>query len=648
MASFLNGVRFKPASAGTADFVVASAAQGYQTPANANATNGATYRYRAESKDLLEWEIGYGIYTSATATLARTTILFSSNSNSKVSFTRVPEVGIVFLKEDADALQSLDATLTALAGLDSSAGFVTQTGADAFTKTAIGTGVDTFITTPSSANLRAALTDETGTGAAVFATSPTLVTPALGTPSAIVLTNATGLPVATGISGLGTGVAAFLATPSSANLASAVTDETGSGALVFGTSPTFTTDITVPNTGLHILDTNASHDLIVKPGSDLTADRTLTVTTGDADRTLDISAGSVTITAAGAAMTGAASAAAQTALLSNVVGDSGSGGTKGLVPAPSAGDAAANKFLHANGTFAVVPVGGISGFGTGVLTALQVNTGSAGAFVVNGGALGTPSSGTLTNATNLPVATGVSGLGAGVATFLATPSSANLASAVTDETGSGALVFATSPTLVTPALGTPSSGTLTNCTGLSVAGGGTGLASATAYAVLCGGTTSTGAFQSIAGVGTSGQILTSNGAGALPTFQAAPGGGTAATQAEMEAASSTAVFVSPGRTQYHPGVSKAWARITYSGGTPSASESHNVTSVTDTGTGDARCNLTTAFAAATFGAVASSHNTTGYANAFQQSASVIESFFVNRSDGALSDNPSSVAGFGDQ
>lgn len=68
----------------------------------------------------------------------------------------------------------------------------------------------------------------------------------------------------------------------------------------------------------------------------------------------------------------------------------------------------------------------------------------------------------------------ITGLGTGVATWLATPSSTNLAAAVTGETGSGALVFATSPTLVTPALGTPSSGTLTNATGLPLTTGVTG------------------------------------------------------------------------------------------------------------------------------------------------------------------------------
>lgn len=84
----------------------------------------------------------------------------------------------------------------------------------------------------------------TGSGSTVvLATSPTLVTPALGTPASGVMTNVTGLPISTGVSGLGTGVATFLGTPSSANLISAVTDETGTGALVFGTSPTIATPV---------------------------------------------------------------------------------------------------------------------------------------------------------------------------------------------------------------------------------------------------------------------------------------------------------------------------------------------------------------------------------------------------------------------
>lgn len=71
----------------------------------------------------------------------------------------------------------------------------------------------------------------------------------------------------------------------------------------------------------------------------------------------------------------------------------------------------------------------------------------------------------------LPVAnggTGITSFGSGVATFIGTPSSANLRGALTDETGTGAAVFATSPTLVTPVLGTPQSGDLSNCTGAGV------------------------------------------------------------------------------------------------------------------------------------------------------------------------------------
>jgi hypothetical protein len=62
------------------------------------------------------------------------------------------------------------------------------------------------------------------------------------------------------------------------------------------------------------------------------------------------------------------------------------------------------------------------------------------------------------------ISNGVTGLGTNVATFLASPSSVNLASAVSDDTGSGALVFANTPTLVSPILGTPTSGVLSACT----------------------------------------------------------------------------------------------------------------------------------------------------------------------------------------
>jgi len=96
--------------------------------------------------------------------------------------------------------------------------------------------------------------------------------------------------------------------------------------------------------------------------------------------------------------------------------------------------------------------------------------------------IGTPSAGTLTNCTGLPLA-GVTGFGAGVAAWLATPSSANLRTAVTDETGTGSLVFANSPALTTPDLGTPSALTLTNATGLPISTGVTGLGTGVASAL---------------------------------------------------------------------------------------------------------------------------------------------------------------------
>jgi hypothetical protein len=309
----------------------------------------------------------------------------------------------------------------------------------------LGANVATFLATPSSANLAAAVTGETGSGALVFATSPALITPNLGVPSAGDLANCTDLPISTGVSGLGANIATFLATPSSANLAVAVTGETGSGALVFATSPVLVT----PNLG-------------VPSAGDLANCTDLPISTG--------------VSGLGANVATFLATPSSANLAAAVTGETGSG-----------------ALVFATSPALITP------------------------------ALGRPSNGDLANCTDLPISTGVSGLGANVATFLATPSSANLISAVTDETGSGVLVFATSPTLVTPLLGTPTSGVLTNCTGTA-----SGLTSGVTLALK---SATTSVDVSAATAPTNGQALVAT-SGTTATWQTLSGTGTVTSVAQ--------------------------------------------------------------------------------------------------------------------
>ena len=133
---------------------------------------------------------------------------------------------------------------------------------------------------------------------------------------------------------------------------------------------------------------------------------------------------------------------------------------------------------------------------TGVVAMVNGGTGATVATSVNT----TPITYGTNNTVTVPVATGVTGLGTGIATWLATPTSANLATAVAaTSTGSGSLVFATSPTFTTPALGTPASGNLANCTFPTLNQNTTGnAATVTTNANLTGPITSVGNATSIA------------------------------------------------------------------------------------------------------------------------------------------------------
>ena len=125
------------------------------------------------------------------------------------------------------------------------------------------------------------------------------------------------------------------------------------------------------------------------------------------------------------------------------------------------GSATAGHFITKNGTTPTIAAGRSAWFSSSTGDPQFRNgTSSAVTLIYSGGALGTPSSGTLTSCTGLPVSTGISGLGTNVATFLATPSCANLLAALTTSTGTGSAVFATSPTITTPTFTRTGNGTI--------------------------------------------------------------------------------------------------------------------------------------------------------------------------------------------
>ena len=349
-----------------------------------------------------------------------------------------------------------------------------------------------------SAELATALTNETGSGTAVFSTSPTLVTPALGTPSALVGTNITGTGasftagnatlaanVTTNANLTGhitsTGNAAILGSFTSAQLGTALTDETGSGLAVFDTSPTIasptmTGTVTVPTPSNNTDAATKAYVDTIKQGSIDIKDSCRVASTADIAIASALTDSST--------IDGITVATGDRVLLKDQ-SDASENGIYAVVASGAASRTtdADTDVLMTSGMYTFISEGTVSNAMGYVLTTADpitldttnlTYTQFSGAGQIAAGTGMTKTGNTLdvigtsgrivANANTMDIGTDVALVADPLSQFGAT-TSLQLKGVLSDETGSGSAVFATSPTLVTPALGTPASGVVTNLTG---------------------------------------------------------------------------------------------------------------------------------------------------------------------------------------